>query len=189
MNQDDLDALARAAELPVHVQPRRAVPPARQAPIVPAAIFVTPPAKPARQYSPFHWGFGIVLGMVAAWLLILLVMWTLREASDQLERAERKRNTPPPPAATVAPPIVTAASASLITNAITYQQAVSLLGCEATKRRDEDTGEVSYTWKNSDESWLALYFRNGKLVRKKMLGLPSGPSVAVPRREKGMFDE
>ena len=169
MNDDDLEALARAAQPSVHVQPRR---PAQQPAFVPAAIFVTPPTKPAKQYSPFHWGFGIVLGMVAAWLVIFITARLLNDAAEEVEKAKRNANKPAAVTPAVIPPqIVSAAATAQITGPVTYEQAESVIGCPATSSKDEDDGTVSYTWKNDEESWLKLYFRNGKLTRKSHVGL------------------
>jgi hypothetical protein len=33
--------------------------------------------QPPRQYSPLQWGFGVGLGLILAWLAVVLIMWIL----------------------------------------------------------------------------------------------------------------
>jgi hypothetical protein len=166
---DDLEALANAAQRPTHVQATRRMP------NPPAVVYVRSGSPPRKQYSPFAWGCGIMLGILAALLFVFvalpLIIAAVGAGAAATKRANQQQQpSPPPTAASAVSPIVTLDEYNRIVGAITYERVVAIVGDEGTHITYDGLGRA-YQWANEDGSQMTLYFRNGRVESKEQTGL------------------
>jgi hypothetical protein len=137
-------------------------------------VYVSGNPTPRKQYTPFQWGCGIMLGIFAAIALVNLIVFVviplIIAAGAAASKPTNSNSAPASTAPTVPPPIVTLSDYNQFTTSVNYSEVVNAIGKEG-RRIEAPEGGNAFQWDNADGSYMRLTFKYGRLWKKAQSGL------------------